>query len=399
MNRQIINEEVVSETILTMKIIRTLFTFSNFFSFFAQDSSRKTAILQELQQQIIEINAEQKYVVMQLQQLIDNFFAEIQIKNSELTNSVIDKYNSLIIVPAASNSNLHKKPVNVMTRLSEDGLIQRYFKIIIEETALPTQDAGNTNSLGQGATGTSTTIQDNTINNSENVGPVELSKHRTLGLDSRNTMGNKTENPPEKNIAQHTNAVAAAHITPQNGISSLKNIPQHCMNLRSSRKEIQNAALPANLSTQKGFSGRANPKVAERGQYSTAASTSATIDSFEASTSSSINSIGNEIKKRPLAKGRRGFKTTKTSSSSEENSDSVNAPQELMYPEKIKMTRCTPLEFSQNEFLRLFDLCTSEEFAELKRRRSQRRRRSVKSSRHSDYIYEMPEVGSPKMNY
>lgn len=75
-----------------------------------------------------------------------------------------------------------------------------------------------------------------------------------------------------------------------------------------------------------------------------------------------------------------------------------NALQELIYLAEIEDTRCTPLEFTQNEFLKLFELCTPEEFAELTRRRSQRRLRSVKSNMRSDYIYEMPKVNSLKEN-
>lgn len=387
---------------------------------------QKKIILDELESEIYEINAEQNFLFLRLRRIIDEFLK--MLKKNDITPDATstNAFISKEIVPLINDANLDILPINVNFRNTEEKLIEKYFEVQKEQTEeMPCFDNVEIIDLDdEDGNAVEEKVfkphgKQKGVNRKEHLGNAVLSLNGESLLKNINTqmaqpsllkpMSQRMTNDFMSTDAQSKIIKAATTLGDfykQKKEEKEKpielpvstNVKMSRMNLRQALKRAQaavrgptaNASVPA-------------PPPPPPPTLSTLASSSS-------SSSSSLNSNNTDVvvKKTAPTKTRNtraavaaaaaaaaavsgtSRKSPGVSSSSDGGTpERGNTPPHNYWPDEFEETRTKSEEYGQEMFLRLFDLFTPEIHAQLQQRRSKRRRRCVQNN---NYHYGRIEV-------
>lgn len=96
---------------------------------FQQDISRRKQIIQEIETEIYEINAEQQYLLIKVRRLIREFLKALSAVGMEKNQALVNQYIANLILPSVVDTKKECFPITVTRRRTEDRLIERYFEV------------------------------------------------------------------------------------------------------------------------------------------------------------------------------------------------------------------------------------------------------------------------------
>ena len=97
--------------------------------YFFQDPFQRKRILDELESEIYEINAEQQFLFLRLKRIIDEFNKKLKSNEIMRNSKAINTHVSQQIVPLVSDEKLEIVPTQVFFRNTEENLIKKYFEL------------------------------------------------------------------------------------------------------------------------------------------------------------------------------------------------------------------------------------------------------------------------------
>lgn len=164
-------------------------------------------IIQELELEIYEINAEQQYILIKLRRIIDEFLEKVHNKNSDTSKLIMHKYVSNVINPAVADTSMEYNPINVVPRKTECSLIEQYFEVKLDEPTLFNENLMDMDTFKESVKNNlKTNFQ--TTNQSANMGRVMHNRKATNNASTSKRMPiNKTSN-----VIKETTAVKPALI-------------------------------------------------------------------------------------------------------------------------------------------------------------------------------------------
>uniref|UniRef100_A0A1A9VC06 PHD-type domain-containing protein n=1 Tax=Glossina austeni TaxID=7395 RepID=A0A1A9VC06_GLOAU len=93
------------------------------------DPQQKKRILDELEAEICEINAEQHFLFLRVRRIIDEFHKTLQQNGIPIDTTATNNMVANEIVPHVNDSKIEIVPITVLFRNSEERLIEKYFEI------------------------------------------------------------------------------------------------------------------------------------------------------------------------------------------------------------------------------------------------------------------------------
>ncbi|XP_013107082.2 immunoglobulin A1 protease autotransporter isoform X1 [Stomoxys calcitrans] len=387
------------------------------------DPQQKKRIIDELESEIYEINAEQNFLLMRLRRVIDEFYKMLK-KNGiptdvNATNAIVSKE----IVPYISDGKLDITPFNVMFRNTEEKLIEKYFEVQKDG-----QEEKPVTPPPPPAPKTEPRCME-VINLDDDGNVIEqkiskpLSRQRAHKRDhpSASESGESllksvnmgySGNLPQKSLLKPMNQRVANETVPQAEVKLKTNknsiLDDVYYNQRSKdEKEEKPVELPVSTNVRMS---RLNLRQAlKRAQAAVRGPTAATatITAFAppppppppVHTQTTVVASSNQ--KPAMPKGRPSKatlaaaaaaaaavasstrKSPDISSSSEEGTPERGpTPPHAYWPDELEETRTNADEYGQEMFLQIFDLFTPEVQAQMQQRRSKRRRRCVQNNNY-----------------
>ncbi|EDV99763.1 probable basic-leucine zipper transcription factor R [Drosophila grimshawi] len=100
------------------------------------DPDQMRRILDELQMEVHEINAEQQFLMLRLDEHLDAFYKKLEENNIRTVPDVGNAYISSLIVPLISDANYIVCPQSVLSRDTEDMLIRKHFLISQDDAGI-----------------------------------------------------------------------------------------------------------------------------------------------------------------------------------------------------------------------------------------------------------------------
>lgn len=92
-------------------------------------------ILDELEAEVYEINAEQQYLMLRLDEDLDLFYKKLEENNIQTVPELGNEYISSLIVPLIGDASYKIFPQSVLIRDNEEMLIRKHFLISQDEDA------------------------------------------------------------------------------------------------------------------------------------------------------------------------------------------------------------------------------------------------------------------------
>ncbi|XP_064537104.1 serine/arginine repetitive matrix protein 1 isoform X2 [Drosophila montana] len=97
------------------------------------DPVQMQRILDELEAEVYEINAEQQFLMLRLDHQLDTFYKNLEENNIRTVPEMANEYISSLIVPLIGDANYKIYPQSVLSRDSEEMLIRKHFLISQDE--------------------------------------------------------------------------------------------------------------------------------------------------------------------------------------------------------------------------------------------------------------------------
>ncbi|XP_017467749.1 PREDICTED: uncharacterized protein LOC108360099 [Rhagoletis zephyria] len=400
------------------------------------DPAQKQRILDEIESEIYEINAEQHFLFLRLRRIIDEFSKMLKRNDVPMdygaTNAMISRH----VVPLINDPTIEILPSTVLFRNTEQKLIEKYFEVQKEKVVYEIKDSDEEDNLPQISEETigmrwsksMCEMANETLTTTDTCslqGPNSFSQMSLLKPISQRMVGNvgigsdNFGNFPdasrflqmnlveEKNIEDQKNAALAlddpskfSDVLSKNDVPNeqlidlpvSKNVKISRLNLRQALNKARTENMVAKAAAN--MLARSTP-TSTINQYNTRTDTAITHPQrrYEIRTRAARNNAGSAVSIATLSKER---------NSSELNSSSEDSnPEPLPMPAKphigfIELTehRTLPEHYGQEMFLRLFQLFTPTVLVQMQQRRSKRKRRSVHNNERADFHYGRIEYGS-----
>uniref|UniRef100_A0A1B0A3I4 PHD-type domain-containing protein n=1 Tax=Glossina pallidipes TaxID=7398 RepID=A0A1B0A3I4_GLOPL len=341
------------------------------------DPQQKKRILDELEAEICEINAEQHFLFLRVRRIIDEFHKTLQQNGIPIDTMATNNMVANEIVPHVNDSKIEIVPITVLFRNSEERLIEKYFEIQKEQKPCEIIDLDDD---GPSSSRSSRMLMEKKLDRVQDKyrgakreyspSAANTANSESLLLNGRN--GNSNGQSLLKPMSQRMSVDTATDMQPK-------------ITAAFSLCEIYNQATKIQA-------------MATAGPYDT------NEKPVELPVSTNVKMSRMNLRqalKRAQAAVRAAaasslIKTPETTSSSGEGTpERSSTPPHSSWPDEIEETRTKVEEYGQEMFLRIFHLFTPEVHAQLQQRRSKRRRRCVQNNVRSLYHYGKIEHNIP----
>lgn len=387
------------------------------------DPAQKQRILEEIESEIYEINAEQHFLFLRLRRIIDEFTKMLKKNDVIIDNEAINSTISKDVVPLINDLSVEILPGTVLFRNTEQKLIEKYFEIQKEKIVYEIEDSDEDNNLilssgefldGFGVTSTDAFNLPGSNGNSNSFSQMSLLKpisQRLVGngrfTDASKFLQLNLVEEKANNDITNENEVLLEDVSGfpdtsnknNESVESLQDLPVS-KNVKISRLNLRQAL---NKARTENMVAKAAASIIARSVPTSTTSTchaSTSLETvihsqrkYEIRTRSTRNNNGNTLTGAVVPRERN---TTELNSSSDDSN-----------PERLQTTsqsqwgvldstehRTLPEHYGQEMFLRLFQLFTPIMIVQMQQRRSKRKRRTVHNNERADFHYGRIEYGS-----
>ncbi|XP_018804875.1 PREDICTED: uncharacterized protein LOC108978841 isoform X1 [Bactrocera latifrons] len=388
------------------------------------DPAQKQRILEEIESEIYEINAEQHFLFLRLRRIVDEFTKMLKRNDVLIDYEAINSTISKEVVPLINDLTIDILPATVLFRNTEQKLIEKYFEVQKEKIVYEIEDSDEDHnqilSSGDLIDNFSATSNDafhlqGSGENSSSLSQMSLLKpisQRLVGSGrftdaskflQMNLVEEKGNDEPLKDDVLPLEDVSDFPSTSQKSNESIepledlpvsKNVKISRLNLRQALNKARTENMVAKAAAS--MIARAIPTSSTSVCPASTSLESVTHSSqrkYEVRTRSSRNTGGNVLT---------GAIVTREKNTSELNSSSDDSnPERLQTPTQCLWAvmdstelRTLPEHYGQEMFLRLFQLFTPIMLVQMQQRRSKRKRRTVHNNERADFHYGRIEYGS-----
>ncbi|XP_053948063.1 uncharacterized protein LOC128856773 isoform X1 [Anastrepha ludens] len=402
------------------------------------DPAQKQRILDEIESELYEINAEQHFLLLRLRRIIDEFTKLVKKNDVPMDYTATSAWISRELVPLVNDSSIEIFPATVLSRSTEQKLIEKYFEVQKEKVVYEIEDSdeednsvilsnemkgmrcikNNSNStmFSENIPADGTCPLQSPSENSNSLSQMSLLKpisQRMVGnvgmvsagfegfqdaskflqmnlIEEKNTGGNPenmglpSEDPPH---LPDTLSKIGDSLEPLIDLPVSKNVKISRLNLRQAlnkaRTENMVAKAAANMLARSGPSSTSSIETSAANH---------TAKKYEIRTRAARNNASSAVSVATVSKERN---TELNSSSEDSNPERIPTPPQphlgfMEYGEE----RTLPEHYGQEMFLRLFQLFTPTVLVQMQQRRSKRKRRTVHNNERADFHYGRIEYGS-----
>ncbi|XP_033170148.1 serine/threonine-protein kinase Warts [Drosophila mauritiana] len=400
------------------------------------DPVQMRRILDELEEEVYEINAEQKFLLLRLKDSLMEFSLKLKENNIVFLSEIANEHVSAQVVPLISDLSYKITPQSVMARDTEEMLIRKHFLLSQDDEAgmpplklseldenIPLMLAAPVKGLGQQIAAVQP--EPEWLQADESTVPVpppppqSKSKLRKGSLDSTTVKREKitrSSPPPLAPITQ----TAVAEVPPEPSSPQPESAPGNFQVVAQSRKNLQQALRRARKTKQQPRlfddeedleitslqNGRNKNKTSDgKGTPPSLEPTNAAANQAAKKTSPQMPSQGTAKNNTAKTKNtRRKSSPTPSSSgqpqpaasssgSSDDSSAELQQEQQrrvasaAQWRDEPRESRTQPEEYGQETFLGLFELYSPEVLKKLSQRHSKRKRRTVQNASGVDFHY------------
>lgn len=383
------------------------------------DPAQKQRILEEIESEIYEINAEQHFLFLRLRRIVDEFSKMLKRNDVHIDYEAINSAISKEVVPLINDHTIEILPATVLFRNTEQKLIEKYFEIQKEKIVYEIEDSDEDNNLilssGELVDGFSGTSNEAfqlqcSSGNSNSLSQMSLLKpisqrlvdsgrftdaSKFLQMNLVEEKANNEATAPLEDISDcpGTSRENNESIKPLQDIPVSKNVKISRLNLR----QALNKARTENMVAKAAASMIARSIPTSTTSICNASASLETVThsqrKYEIKTRSSRNNSGNVLTGPMVPR--------------ERNTSELNSSSDDSNPERLQTTpqsrwgvmdstehRILPEHYGQEMFLRLFQLFTPIMLVQMQQRRSKRKRRTVHNNERADFHYGRIEYGS-----
>ncbi|KAH8320155.1 hypothetical protein KR074_003737, partial [Drosophila pseudoananassae] len=399
-----------------------------------QDPVQMRRILEELEYELCEMNAEQQYLLLRLNDDLDKFLRKLQEKNIASIPDLVNEYVSSQIVPLISDITYQIRPHSVVSRDSEEMLIRKHFLLSQDEEAgvpplklsdldesIPLVLAPPVVGLGQQIAAVQPIINWPQMDTQAVPLPAPPS-HNSQPDIPRSLLINRieveaipikrknitcTSPPPLAPITKTAVVVASVPASQKNPpvdfevvAQSRKNLQQALKRARKTKQQPRLCEEDLELSMEGSRRTRKTPPLENQNQThnaNTYGKKSQVPSNQVPSQGSQKNSYKTRNTRRksspppPNSQSQTGG--SPSGGSSDDSSAELQQEQQRLFAsaaqwrDEPRETRVLPMEYGQEPFLRLFGLYTPEVLKKLNQRHSKRKRRTVQNASGVDFHY------------
>ncbi|KAH8368273.1 hypothetical protein KR084_009202 [Drosophila pseudotakahashii] len=407
------------------------------------DPVQMRRILDELEEEVYEINAEQQFLLLRLNDDLEGFCMKLKENNIATLPDLANEFVSGQIVPLIADPNYKINPQSVMNRDNEEMLIRKHFLLSQDDEAgvpplklsdldenIPLMLAPPVRGLGQQIAAVHPQVKWPKIEEAPTTVPPPLQSQLEMMKRSLDSMPPKRKNitctspPPLAPITQ-TVVAPLPPAVPSSLPSQPPNAPPDFEVVAQSRKNLHQALKRARKTKQQPrlcdeeedleISGLENSR---KNKSSDGRKTPPPLEI----TNTAANQASNALNKKsvpqmppqgPSEKKNSSYKTRNTRRKSSPTPSSNSQPQPAVSPsgssddssaelqqeqqrlfasaaqwrDEPRESRILPAEYGQETFLGLFGLYTPEVLKKLNQRHSKRKRRTVQNASGVDFHY------------
>ncbi|XP_026838740.1 fibrous sheath CABYR-binding protein isoform X2 [Drosophila erecta] len=395
-------------------------------------------ILDELEEEVYEINGEQQFLLMRLNDDLGGFFMKLKENNIASLPEMANEYVSAQIVPLIADPNYKITPQSVVARDNEEMLIRKHFLLSQDDDAgvpplklseldenIPLMLAPPVRGLGQQIAAAQPQVKWPKVEEAPApVPPPPPQSQSELMKRSLDSAPPKRKNitcssPPP--LAPITQTVVAA--VPPVPPPQPKNPPMDFEVVAQSRKNLHQALKRARKTKQQPrlFDEEEDMEItslenSRKNKTSEGRKTPPSLELTNAATNQAANAVAkksmpqmpsqgtaknNSVKTRNTSRKSSPTPTTNTqpqpaispSGSSDDSSAELQQEQQRLFAsaaqwrDEPRESRTLPAEYGQETFLGLFGLYTPEVVKKLNQRHSKRKRRTVQNASGVDFHY------------
>ncbi|XP_073835652.1 l(3)mbt interacting protein 1 [Musca autumnalis] len=413
------------------------------------DPQQKKRIIDELESEIYEINAEQNFLLLRLRRVIDQFYKMLKKNGIPTDVSATNAMVSSEIVPLISDTSVEIIPITVTYRSSEEKLIEKYFEVqkdpqsevmttVVSPPPSPSQlrkkepancveiinldDDGNIleqivktqQQRGQRGqkreypnSGGSVIGTANTNNNGES-----LLKKFEMAVTCANASQTSLLKPMNQRVINETVVTPIPVVMPdiKSKMDKGTTLAEIYNQRRQEKEEEQPVSTNVKMSRMNLRQALKRAQAAVRGPAAAVAAAAplppppppppqpiAVVPTKPPATKGRPSKASIAAAAAAAAAAAKLRKSPEVSSSSEEGTPERGpTPPHAYWPDELEETRTKAEEYGQEMFLRIFDLYTPEVYAHMQQRRSKRRRRCVQNNSYhygaSGTNYHEPET-------
>ncbi|XP_039960017.1 uncharacterized protein LOC126758255 [Bactrocera neohumeralis] len=387
------------------------------------DPAQKQRILEEIESEIYEINAEQHFLFLRLRRIVDEFTKMLKRNDVLIDYEAINSTISKEVVPLINDLTIEILPATVLFRNTEQKLIEKYFEVQKEKIVYEIEDSDEDHnqilSSGDLIDDFSATSNDafhlqgpggnsNSLSQMSLLKPIsqrlvgsgrftDASKFLQMNLveEKANDEALKDDVLPLEDVSDFpgTSHKSNESIEPLEDLPVSKNVKISRLNLRQALNKARTENMVAKAAAS--MIARAIPTSSTSVCPASTSLESVTHSQrkYEVRTRSSRNTSGNVLTGAIVAR--------------EKNTSELNSSSDDSNPERLQTTtqcqwtimdstelRTLPEHYGQEMFLRLFQLFTPIMLVQMQQRRSKRKRRTVHNNERADFHYGRIEYGS-----
>ncbi|XP_043658539.1 uncharacterized protein LOC122623444 [Drosophila teissieri] len=400
------------------------------------DPVQMRRILDELEEEVYEINGEQQFLLMRLNDDLEGFCMKLKENNIASLPEMANEYVSAQIVPLIADPNYKITPQSVMTRDNEEMLIRKHFLLSQDDDAgvpplklseldenIPLMLAPPVRGLGQQIAAVQPQVKWPKVEEAPAPVPPPQSQSELMkrSLDSTPPKRRNITCSSPPPLAPITQTVVAA--VPPVPPPQSQNPPMDFEVVAQSRKNLHQALKRARKTKQqprlfdeeedmeitslensrknKTSEGRKTPPSLELTNAATNQAANAAAKKSMPQMPSQGTAKNNSVKTRNTSRKSSPTPTTNTqpqpagspSGSSDDSSAELQQEQQRLFAsaaqwrDEPRESRTLPTEYGQETFLGLFGLYTPEVLKKLNQRHSKRKRRTVQNASGVDFHY------------
>ncbi|EDV35125.1 uncharacterized protein Dana_GF22586 [Drosophila ananassae] len=400
------------------------------------DPVQMRRILEELEDEVCEINAEQQYLLLRLNDDLDMFLRKLQEKNIASIPDLVNEFVSSQIVPLISDITYQIHPHSVVSRDNEEMLIRKHFLLSQDEEAgvpplklsdldesIPLVLAPPVVGLGQQIAAVQPLMHWPQLEHPIPLPPPP--SHKSQSDMQRSLLINRidveaipikrknitcTSPPPLAPITKTAVVVATVPAAQSNPpvdfevvAQSRKNLQQALKRARKTKQQPRLCEEDLELSTEGAKRARKSPPLENVTNQNQTQNANANGKKSQVP-SNQVPSQGpqkNSYKTRntrrksspPPANSQAPTGGSPSGGSSDDSSAELQQEQQRLFAsaaqwrDEPRESRIMPTEYGQEPFLRLFGLYTPEVLKKLNQRHSKRKRRTVQNASGVDFHY------------
>uniref|UniRef100_W8CCV3 Uncharacterized protein n=1 Tax=Ceratitis capitata TaxID=7213 RepID=W8CCV3_CERCA len=384
------------------------------------DPAQKQRILDEIESEIYEINAEQHFLFLRVRRIVDEFKKMLNRNDVLIDYEAINSMISKSVVPRINDTTIEILPVSVLYRNTEQKLIEKYFEIQKEKIVYEIEDSDEDTNLISPTNEKMDTEWD--INEPKhNVFDVNqtiegtYSYQGSLGMSSSLSQMSLLKPISQRLIGNFGN------VSSEGFPDASKFLQMHLVEEKGSDEPPKDFEVPVEIKDEPviDFPVSKNVKISRLNlrqalnkarTENMAAKTTANV--FGRSIAPTISEVEPKISNEAVIHSAKKYeirtRSARNASSAVlvENASEINSssddsnPEHLPVPQPHKSfsepgeERTLPLHYGQEMFLRIFQLYTPTVLVQMQQRRSKRKRRTVYNNERADFHYGRIEYGS-----